>query len=481
MDLPDYPSATFPGPLHDMDDNTMYGFAARARPTCHGARLYLPILTSLVIAVTLVAATKSLLLLTQILWALTLLGWIPVLVGFATKQMNRLLNHRFLSRWKPALAAKRRQLGDPLPNITILLPVMNEAEMMPQLAAAMARLDYPAERLDCLVLLEAPDKTAPIGAMQTQWPDFCRLLSVPAGSPQTKARACNYALRRARGDLLVIFDAEDQPHPLQLREAVRRFARHDDWLACLQAPLRVTPKQDDWLENQFALEYALLFNFILPCLGRANGALPLGGSSNYFRLSALRAVAGWDDYNLTEDADLGMRLAQAGYRIDTLKLPTYENAPHELIIWHRQRTRWLSGHIQTLHTQISEIQDLKRYFWLRLSCTAILIGRLATIPAHALTVSLFAQNALSGQLPAGSMMAFSASYALLAALLYQIGPARSRAARLYYALTHWLYWLCMLPAFLNAIKRMTLGQVDWLKSPHVPFFRENGGNKTWSG
>ena len=127
------------------------------------------------------------------------------------------------------------------------------------------------------------------------------------------------------------------------------------------------------------------------------------------------------------------------------------------------------------------MQNPKRYFWLRRSCAAILIGRLATIPAHALTVSLFVQNALSGQLPAGSMMAFSASYALLVALLYQIGPARSRAARLYYALTHWLYWLCMLPAFLNAMERMTLGQVDRLKSPHVPFVRENGGNKTWSG
>ena len=444
-------SAALPAPLPTAHRDWENEASAHSRPTCHGARLYIPIILTLLCAGFIVAATKSLLLLTHILWALTLLGWLPVMVGFAIKQKNRLLSNPLLSRWRPPLVASRKRQSDDLPFITILLPVMDEAEMMPQLAAAMARLDYPADRLECMVLLEAPDRSTPISAMQTQWPNFCRLLSVPAGSPQTKARACNYALRQARGDLLVIFDAEDQPHPSQLREAVRRFARYDNSLACLQAPLQIAPQRGDWLENQFALEYALLFNFILPCLGRANGALPLGGSSNYFRLSALRAVAGWDDYNLTEDADLGMRLAQAGYRIYTLKLPTYENAPHRPIIWHRQRTRWLSGHIQTLHTQISETPYPKRYFWLRLSCAAILIGRLATIPAHALTVGLFVQNTLNGQLPAGSIMAFGASYALLAALLYHIGPARSRAARLYYALTHWLYWLCMLPAFLNAI------------------------------
>lgn len=434
------------------------------RLTCHGARLYLPILATLLIAVLTIASTKSLLLLTHILWGLTLLGWVPVFIGFAGKQISL-----FISRWQPPLLANRKRRTAPLPFITILLPVMDEAEMMPQLATAMARLDYPSDRLDCMVLLEAVDRRTPMGAMQAAWPDFCRLVTVPKGMPQTKARACNYALDRACGDLLVIFDAEDQPHPLQLREAARRFARYDETLACLQAPLRILPQRAEWLENQFALEYSLLFTFILPCLGRANGALPLGGSSNYFRLSALRAVGGWDDYNLTEDADLGMRLAQAGYRIDTLRLPTYENAPHKPIIWHNQRTRWLSGHIQTLHTQSGIADGRMRHLSLRLSCASILVGRLATIPAHALTVGLFVQTWLTDQLPGASLLAFGANYALLVILLYRIGPARSRVARLFFALTHWLYWLSMLPAYGNAIKRMSLDQLDWLKSPHMPF------------
>lgn len=446
---------------------TQYDAVLQARDTCREARLYVPVLIVCLLGVYIVARPQGVLLLTHILWGLTMLGWVPVAIGFAMKQKNL-----FFSRWLAALPVKREKADDILPFITILLPVMDEAEMMPQLAAAMARLDYPSDRLDCMVLLEAPDRRTPLGAIKTHWPDFCRLITVPHGSPQTKARACNYALRLARGDLLVIFDAEDQPHPLQLREAVRQFTRHDEKLACLQAPLRILPKQGDWLENQFALEYGLLFNFILPCLGRANGALPLGGSSNYFRLSALRAVGGWDDYNLTEDADLGMRLAQAGYRIDTLHLPTYENAPHKALIWHRQRTRWLSGHVQTLHTQARPSHRARPHFWLRLSCAAILIGRLATIPGHGLTIGLAIYHAALGALPPTSILWFFVSYTLFAMLLYRVGPARTRRARLFYALTHWLYWICMMPSFFNAIKRMSLGQVDWLKSPHIPFAKQ---------
>ena len=454
-----YSSPVATAPLHNAHDEAPQNTGL----TCHGARLCLPIVITLLMAVFIIASTKSLLLLTHILWGLTLLGWVPVFIGFASRQITQ-----FISRWQPPLLANRKRRTAPLPFITILLPVMDEAEMMPQLAAAMARLDYPADRLDCMVLLEAVDRNTPMGAMQAAWPNFCRLVTVPQGHPQTKARACNYALRHARGDLLVIFDAEDQPHPLQLREAARRFARYDETLACLQAPLLILPRNADWLENQFALEDALLFNFILPCLGRASGGLPLGGSSNYFRLAALRTVGGWDDYNLTEDADLGMRLAQAGYRIDTLKLPTYENAPHQQIIWHNQRTRWLSGHIQTLHTQMRYRREPRRHFWLHLSCASILIGRLATIPAHTLTVGLFIQTWLTGQLPSASLLAFGANYALLVILLYRIGPARSRFGRLFFALTHWLYWLCMLPAYCNATKRMGFGQLGWLKSPHIP-------------
>ncbi len=394
-----------------------------------------------------------------IFWSLVIAGWVPVAIGYVQITTARVL----------PMAKIRKNLPAPLPHITILLPVYREANMMAQIAAAMARLDYPADKLTCLVLLEADDRDTTLAATRTQWPDFCRLLSVPQGGPMTKARACNYALRRTRGDLLVIFDAEDQPHPKQLREAARRFARDDEKLACLQAPLYVVPKRDSWIQNHFALEYRLLFKFILPCIGRANGALPLGGSSNYFRLDALRALGGWDDYNLTEDADLGVRLAQNGYRTDTLKLPTYENAPHRVDIWYRQRTRWLSGHIQTLHVLVKNSIRQRRHWHVTLSCAAILQGRLAAAPAHIGAANFLATHIFAPQVSPIALGAFVLSYGVLIYILYRLSHAATRRERLWFAFTHWLYWFCTFPALLNALKRMTIGQVDWLKSAHLPY------------
>ena len=431
--------------------------------SCGDAFLAIPILACLSALYATMHVSGDLGLLGSVFWWLVVAGWVPVAIGYVQIVLAR-ISARLLS--VPTIRKNRPAF---LPHITILLPVHNEANMMVQIAASMARLDYPADRLTCLVLLEADDRDTALAATCAQWPDFCRLLSVPQGVPMTKARACNYALRRARGDLLVIFDAEDQPHPKQLREAARRFARHDEKLACLQAPLYVVPKSDDWIQNHFALEYRLLFNFILPCIGRANGALPLGGSSNYFRLAALREVGGWDDFNLTEDADLGVRLAQHGYRTDTLKLPTYENAPHRLDIWHYQRTRWMSGHIQTLYVLAKNSFRQRKHWHLTLSCAAVLLGRLAAAPAHMSSIYFLATHMATPQSNPLTLAVFLLSYGVLVYLLYRLSHATTRRARLWFAVTHWLYWLCTFPALLNALKRMSMGQVNWLKSAHMPY------------
>lgn len=427
--------------------------------SCRHARLHVPIYSIALGALLLVWLTQSPYLLGTILWLCVVLGWLPVLLGTLPRR-----------RGKDVPTLRKEKPG--LPSITILLPVFNETNMAAQLAKAMARLDYPPERLDCMVLLEAHDRETPIAAIQTDWPDFCRLVSVPAGLPHTKARARNYALHRARGDILVIFDAEDQPHPMQLREVARRFNRAPDNLACLQAPLEIIPQETSWMQNQFALEYRLLFKFILPCLGRGSGALPLGGSSNYFRIKALRAIGGWDAYNLTEDADIGMRLAQYGYRIDTVVLPTYENAPHEPLIWHYQRSRWLSGHIQTLYVHMQDFSAFRHHMRLALSCALILLGRLVAAPAHACFIATALHYFGTGEVDAAFdywLVVSGLVYGSFTWLLYRLSRAPTRRARLWLALTHWLYWLCMLPALLHAAQRMTRGQLDWLKSAHKPY------------
>jgi cellulose synthase/poly-beta-1,6-N-acetylglucosamine synthase-like glycosyltransferase len=98
-----------------------------------------------------------------------------------------------------------------------------------------------------------------------------------------------------------------------------------------------------WLARYFTAEYAGQFDVVLPKLAALGLPLPLGGSSNHFRTVTLREVGGWDPHNVTEDADLGMRLARFGYRSGVVASSTYEEAPADIGRWLGQRTRWFKG------------------------------------------------------------------------------------------------------------------------------------------
>ncbi len=165
--------------------------------------------------------------------------------------------------------------------------------------------------------------------------------------PRTKPRALNLALPLLRGEYVAVFDAEDIPDPAQIRMAAERFAAAPETLACLQASLVIDNGEDGWLPRLFALEYAALFDVLNVGLGDLGWPFPLGGSSNHFRISALRDVHGWDAWNVTEDADLGFRLARFGYRAETLNSTTLEEAPVQLSAWFQQRRRWFKGFYQT--------------------------------------------------------------------------------------------------------------------------------------
>lgn len=236
-----------------------------------------------------------------------------------------------------------------LPTYTIIAPLYREAEVVGELLRNLEALDYPRERLQALIVLEADDDRTLSAVRALPLPAFVQVLIAPPGAPKTKPRACNHALERARGELVVIYDAEDMPDPGQLREAAARFAVSDPRLACLQAPLRIEdPGFSLFLPSQFRLEYAAHFEVLLPALARWGLTFPLGGTSNHFKTSALRAVGAWDAYNVTEDADVGFRLAAAGYRLDVITRPTWETAPTTLGQWFPQRARWIKGHMQTL-------------------------------------------------------------------------------------------------------------------------------------
>ncbi len=207
--------------------------------------------------------------------------------------------------------------------------------------------DYPAEKLDVIIAVEADDREtqAAIAACNNRL--AVAVIPVPPGGPRTKPNALNAALPFARGTFTVIYDAEDRPEPNQLRDALQAFRTGGDDLACVQARLSIDNTADSWLARLFTAEYAGQFDVFLPGLTAFGLPLPLGGSSNHFQTGILRAVHGWDAFNVTEDADLGMRLARFGYRSEVIESTTYEEAPAHLAPWLRQRTRWFKGWMQT--------------------------------------------------------------------------------------------------------------------------------------
>ena len=234
-----------------------------------------------------------------------------------------------------------------LPVYSILVPLYREANVIPALARALRAIDYPAEKIDIKLIVEADDAATIVAAENAAIDPRFTVIRVPPGAPRTKPRACNYALPFVRGAFTVIFDAEDRPEPDQLRKAVEDFRQAPAEVACLQARLNFYNAKENWLTKMFALDYALWFDYLLPGLDRLNIPMPLGGTSNHFRTEVLRAIHGWDPYNVTEDADLGIRLARVGCRVRTFDSTTFEEATNDFGNWLRQRSRWLKGYMQT--------------------------------------------------------------------------------------------------------------------------------------
>jgi cellulose synthase/poly-beta-1,6-N-acetylglucosamine synthase-like glycosyltransferase len=235
---------------------------------------------------------------------------------------------------------------DELPNYTVVVALYREASVIEDLVRAIDALDYPKGKLDIKLVVERRDIETLGRIVELRLPSRYEVVVAPAGEPQTKPRALNISLSSARGELIVVYDAEDVPAPDQLRLAASCFAADKD-LDCLQARLAIRNHGESWLSKLFAIEYAVLFDIINPGLCALNLPLPLGGSSNHFRVRSLVGVGAWDEWNVTEDADLGVRLARFGYRVKALDSDTSEEAPYEFGNWFRQRVRWQKGWIQT--------------------------------------------------------------------------------------------------------------------------------------
>lgn len=234
-----------------------------------------------------------------------------------------------------------------LPTYSILIPMYKEPDVLPIITKSLAELNYPQEKLDIKIVLEEDDLETQAQARALKLAQNVEIVIVPKSFPKTKPKACNYALHFTRGEYLTIYDAEDKPEPDQLLKAIAEFKRSPKNTAVIQASLNFFNAGENWLTRMFTLEYSLWFDFYLPALERLGVPLPLGGTSNHFRTDILKLVGGWDPFNVTEDADLGIRFTQFGYRVGVINSTTYEEANTHFGNWMRQRSRWLKGYMQT--------------------------------------------------------------------------------------------------------------------------------------
>lgn len=374
-------------------------------------------------------------------------------------------------RWEPAEPPP----PDLWPRYTILAALHDEAEVVDQLIARLAAIDYPADRLQGLLVLEAHDAATRTAALAAPRPDWLGIFVAPSGRPGTKPRALNCALPHATGDLLTVYDAEDAPDPGQLKEAASRFlADAGGRLACLQAPLRIRPAAGSttpFLDRQFAAEYASLFEITLPGLTRLGLPFPLGGTSNHFRVDVLRAVGGWDSWNVTEDADLGFRLWRQGWRIGVIRRPTWETPPGALHDWLPQRTRWLKGYMQTwgVHTRSVGALGPRGLFALIMTLGVGLASAALYGPTLCWVLSSVFVAAMAGLPPetprlALSVLVLGAATAWLSCILgarragAPYGPWDMIAAP--------AYWSLLSLAFTQALWRLATEPFAWDKTRH---------------
>lgn len=234
-----------------------------------------------------------------------------------------------------------------LPIYTVLVPMFREPDVLPILANALRKLDYPTSKLDIKIVLEDGDHETIDAAVALGLEGIFEIIRVPPSQPQTKPKACNYALRFARGEYLVIYDAEDKPEPDQLKKVIAAFNLAPENIACIQCRLNYYNRDENWLTRLFTLDYSLWFDLLLPGLERLKIPIPLGGTSNHFRMDVLRELHAWDPFNVTEDADLGIRMTQKGYGVRLVESTTFEEANVSQSNWIRQRSRWIKGYMQT--------------------------------------------------------------------------------------------------------------------------------------
>lgn len=366
------------------------------------------------------------------------------------------------------------------PVYTIFCPLYKEWSVVPQFISAINNLDYPKNKLQVLLLLEEDDKETIKRVGEYSLPSFMKTLIVPDSRPKTKPKALNFGLTKARGEYVVIYDAEDIPDPKQLKKSVLAFQKAGERTVCIQAKLNFYNPYQNMLTRVFTAEYSLWFDLVLTGLQSLKAPIPLGGTSNHFKTSDIRKLEGWDAFNVTEDCDLGTRLAKKGYLTAIVDSTTLEEANSSITNWFGQRSRWIKGYIQTyfvhMRTPADFLTHKKSHFLMFQLVVGAKIFSLFANPFMWMgTILYFGLRPVLGPFiesffpaPVLYMGVFSLVFGnFLYLYYYMIGCAkRGQEELIPYALLVPFYWLFMSLASWKALYEFITNPHYWAKTRH---------------
>lgn len=384
-----------------------------------------------------------------------------------------------IAGWKDANPVPDNNAALPvrLPTITLLVPLFKEVDIAAHLIQRLEALDYPHALLDVCLVLEAQDTITRDTLSHANLPPWIRPIIVPDGTLKTKPRALNYAMTFAQGHIIGVYDAEDAPAKDQLQIVAHHFANCRRDVACLQGTLDYYNPTANWLTRCFTLEYASWFRVILPGFARLGLVVPLGGTTLFFRRDILTKLGGWDAHNVTEDADLGLRLARHGYRTEFMASVTEEEANGRMKSWVKQRSRWLKGYAITyavhMRSPVKLWRDLGawRFFGVQMLLLGTLLQfALAPVVWSFWLMPLGVPHPVQAIAPDWLVWTIAIGFVLAGLInlaIYAIGARRAGKAKLaFWAPTLQLYFPLAVAAVYKGLVELTWKPFYWDKTTH---------------
>ncbi|MFC3615607.1 glycosyltransferase family 2 protein [Lutimaribacter marinistellae] len=393
------------------------------------------------------------------------------LAGFVAHMLS---HHSLLApSTRPSL-----DLPDRPPCVSMLVPLYREREIAGALVERLSRLTYPKALLDVILVLEAHDDVTRAALARARLPHWMRVIEVPAHRGlTTKPRAMNYALDFCKGDIIGVWDAEDAPLPDQIEHVAARFAHADEDVVCLQGILDYYNPRSNWRARCFTIEYASWFRVVLPGIARLGLVVPLGGTTLFFKRDVLERLGGWDAHNVTEDADLGVRLCRAGYRTELIETVTFEEANFRTWPWVKQRSRWLKGFMKTYLVHMrSPRRLLADLGWARfVGVQAFFLGTLGQFLLAPVLWSFWLilmglDHPAHAMLPTSAILACAAIFIAAETLNFVVGvvavSAPQRRFLLPWVLTMPLYFPLGVVAAYKALWELAADPFFWDKTQH---------------